>query len=401
MHFMTLLHKTFEKELPSIHKTRLQTMMEACTAAVSTQTLSLTGLGRHLLNKNKMRSNIQKMDRLLKNPHLHSERESMYKVMASYLIQPNSTPWIHVDWTCINAVTNLYALRASLSMSGRSIVLYEVCHPKEKENNHAIHKAFLNELKALLPASVKPVIVTDAGFRAPWFAYVKTLGWDLVGRLRHSNAVQLAQQAHWQLSQTFYPQATNQPTCLGSGLLTRKQAVCVHFVLYQGKSKHRHKLNKNKEISRASKSKRFAKACKEPWLLVTSLPGTDENMAKQAVTIYKQRMRIEENIRDTKCPHYGLGLKKSLSRTPQRMAILLLIAAIATFAAWLAGLYITHKGKAADYQAHSTKFKNALSKVYLGRQVLKKVLHISKKQFNNALKALYLINRQTQAETLI
>lgn len=51
-------------------------------------------------------------------------------------------------------------------------------------------------------------------------------------------------------------------------------------------------------------------------------------------------MRIEENIRDTKCPHYGFGLKKSLTQSSQRMNILLLIAAIATFAAWFAGLFI-------------------------------------------------------------
>lgn len=58
----------------------------------------------------------------------------------------------------------LYVLRASLSMSGRSMVIYEESHPKKKENNHATHKEFLNQLKKLLPSSVTPIIVTDAGF---------------------------------------------------------------------------------------------------------------------------------------------------------------------------------------------------------------------------------------------
>jgi hypothetical protein len=83
-------------------------------------------------------------------------------------------------------------------------------------------------------------------------------------------------------------------------------------------------------------------------------------------------MRIEENFRDSKCPHYGLGLKNSLTRTPKRMAILLLIAAIATFAAWLAGLISTLIGKARDFQAHSAKFTRSLSMVYLGREIIKK-----------------------------
>jgi hypothetical protein len=38
-------------------------------------------------------------------------------------------------------------------VSGRSIVIYEECHSKEKENNHATHKKFLNNLKSILPSS--------------------------------------------------------------------------------------------------------------------------------------------------------------------------------------------------------------------------------------------------------
>ena len=74
-------------------------------------------------------------------------------------------------------------------MAGRSIVLYEECYPKKKENNHAVHKAFLNSLRSLLSKEVKPIIVTDAGFRAPWFAYILELGWNFVGRLRNKNLV--------------------------------------------------------------------------------------------------------------------------------------------------------------------------------------------------------------------
>ena len=99
-------------------------------------------------------------------------------------------------------------------------------------------------------------------------------------------------------------------------------------------------------------------------------------------------MRIEENFRDTKCPHYGLGLKKSLTKEPQRMAILLLIAAIATFAAWLAGLITLMMGKASDFQAHSAKFTQSLSIVYLGREALRKGLMISKEQLINSLSKL-------------
>ena len=70
------------------------------------------------------------------------------------------------------------------------------------------------------------------------------------------------------------------------------------------------------------------------------------------------------------------------------MAILLLIAAIATWAAWLAGLVTTLAGKACDFQAHSAKFTQSLSLVYLGREAIKKQLLISHDQLLNALNAL-------------
>jgi hypothetical protein len=114
-----------------------------------------------------------------------------------------------------------------------------------------------------------------------------------------------------------------------------------------------------------------SKANKEPWVLVSSLSLNTDN-ANAAVNIYRQRMRIEENIRDTKCPHYGLGLKKSLSRSPKRLNILLLISTFATFAAWIAGIETTRRGKAPDFQAHSAKFTHVLSKVFFGREAFKK-----------------------------
>ena len=397
MQLMTLLHRFFEKELPSIHKIRLANVLSASATATKTCKLSLTGLGRELDNKNKTGSNIQKIDRLLSNKHLQEELMDFYKLFSSHLIKNHTAPWIHIDWSCINATTNLYLLRASLSMSGRAIVIYEECHPKKKENNHATHKAFLNHLKAILPASSKPIIVTDAGFRAPWFAYVRTLGWDFVGRLRNKNLVRLGHGDDWQLSKTLFERASGKPTYLGRGLLTKEAQVPAHFVLYKRLPKNRHKLTRNKTPSRSSKSKRYSTANKEPWLLVTSLSVTPD-IAKQTVNIYQQRMRIEENFRDTKCPHYGLGLKKSLSRSPERMQVLLLIAAMATFAAWLAGIFISCTGRAFDFQAHSAKVTRALSTVYLGREAFKRRFSITKKQFNQTLLILQQWVRLNQIE---
>ena len=308
MHSIELLHKTFEEKLPIIHKNRLKSLMIACEAGLIENKVYLTGLGRAILNTNKESSNIQKVDRLLGNGHLQAERDFFYRIMCSYVIKEDSKPWILVDWTCLNSTTNLYALRASVSMKGRSIVIYEECHPKKYENNHSVHKTFLNRLKTILPSSSTPIIVTDAGFRAPWFAHVLKLNWHFVGRLRNKNLVFLEQESQWVLSSHYFEQATRVPTHIGQGLLTEEGKVPTQFVLYKGKAKGRHQLNKNKKKSGSGKSKLYSKAHKEPWLLVTSLPQAQE-MPMLITNIFRQRMRIEENIRDTKSPHYGFGLK--------------------------------------------------------------------------------------------
>lgn len=399
MQLPSLLHKDLKKELPFVHKSRLKNLCEACEVATKSNKLTLTGLGRGLKNKNQTGSNIQKIDRLLSNVRLQKERVTFYTYLASKLIKECTRVWIHIDWSCINAATNLYILRASISMKGRSIVIYEESYFKKNENNHATHVQFLEQLKKILPLSVKPVIVTDAGFRAPWFAAIYKLGWDFVGRLRNKNLVLLDNAPDWCLSSIFFEKAKKIPTYLGHGVLTKDRKLPANFILYKGASKNRHKVNYNKKNSRSGKSKRCSKSSKEPWVLVTSL-NLSAQTAKEAVMIYKQRMRIEENIRDTKCPNYGLGLKMSLTKTPQRMNILLLIAALSTFLAWLAGVFTTLKGKAANFQAHSAKFISVLSKVYLGREALKKGVNLTKMEFHLLFNMLYELSLESQQETL-
>lgn len=397
MQSMRLLHKFFSKKLPKIHKLRLNNILEASSTLIKVNKLSLTSLGRGLSNKAQERSNIKKLDRLLGNEHLRKESIEFYKLMNEYVLPKEGRAWIHVDWSCICSTTNQYLLRASLTMKGRSFVLYEECHPKKKENNPTTHKRFLNRLRDVLPSNIHPIIVTDAGFRAPWFHHVRSLGWDFVGRLRSKNAVLLDSSNQWQLSHEFHAKATNKPTYHGHGVLTEKGKEPAHFVVYKGKSKNRHKWNKNGKPSRSGKSKRHAKANKEPWVLVTSLDSV-ENKPHIATNIYKKRMQIEENFRDTKCTRFGFGLNDSRSRSPERFQVLMLISAIAIFAAWLAGIFIRTKGEAAHYQAHSAKFHNVISIVFLGKQALKKGFRMGKRQFQNTLKLLTTINPIAQAE---
>jgi hypothetical protein len=71
-------------------------------------------------------------------------------------------------------------------------------------------------------------------------------------------------------------------------------------------------------------------------LLVAS-PGLELN-PRQIVALYTRRMQIELSFRDLKSHRYGSAFKDSLTRSGQRIAILLLVHALANFPGWLAGM---------------------------------------------------------------
>ena len=54
-----------------------------------------------------------------------------------------------------------------------------------------VHRAFLYRLKQVLPVDFKPVIITDAGFKVPWFKQIRKLGWHYIARVRGNQTLQL------------------------------------------------------------------------------------------------------------------------------------------------------------------------------------------------------------------
>ena len=290
MQLPKLLHKIFQEEMPFVHQARLKTLLEVVEALVLGKRLTLTALGRQLA-RGKTRSNIRKVDRLLGNPHLQREKTDYYRALNQRLIAPGSRPRISVDWSCLSARHQLYVLRAGLSVKGRSIVVYEEVHRKKNENHHPTHQAFLRRLATVLPTRVRPILITDAGFRCPWFNAVQAMGWDYVGRIRHHNALMLDKTDTWILSKCLYARTTGTARYLGMGYLTRRLRLATHVILFKGRAKHRHALTHRKTVRRSSHSQRHAACHKEPWVLVTSLTPT-RGLAQTAVALYQQRMQI-------------------------------------------------------------------------------------------------------------
>lgn len=364
-----VLHDVLQLCGPKMHVTRRESLSANVMAALSGHCLSVTSMGRSIRSDAKERHCIKRADRLLSNPHLHAERRSMYTRVCQALVGNLGRAVILVDWSDLDRRGRHFLLRASLSMPGRAITLYEEVHGIHSKDTPEAQCRFLGRLHAMLPASCKPIVVSDAGFRVPWFKQVEALGWDWVGRVRNRNGVELNDDGHWQKCTQLHERATGTPKALGEAKLTQLHEWRCRLVLYKCKAKGRHRLNRFGGHSYTTPSADARKSAREPWLLATSLP-LNSSVAKRVVRVYRQRMQIEEAFRDLKCARFGLGLERHECRHIERLAILLLIAMLALLLAWLIGKALELTGQHRDYQANSVRHRTVLSTIFLGLRVI-------------------------------
>ena len=83
-------------------------------------------------------------------------------------------------------------------------------------------------------------------------------------------------------------------------------------------------------------------------------------------------MQIEENFRDDKSGHLGMGLEHSGSDSQCRLSNLVLIASLINFALTMAGICAEAEGLHRRFQANTVTTRRVLSFFYLGRRVVKR-----------------------------
>jgi hypothetical protein len=192
-----LLHTQLQVGCPDIHNKRLEALMCATKTLSEDQHLSITGIGRALRNQTSAKHNIKRIDRLVGNTWLQSERGDIYASLGQWLLKHTSRPIILIDWSDLTADREQQLLRASIPVGGRSLTLYEEVHPLKKYANPGVHRRFIQQLKALLPDGIIPIVVTDAGFRGTWFKRMNAFGWHWIGRVRNRDCVQCANTKTW------------------------------------------------------------------------------------------------------------------------------------------------------------------------------------------------------------
>jgi hypothetical protein len=351
------------------HASRKAALLRAVDALLSGGKLSLTHLGRSLAGGAHVKHQIKAIDRLLGNEHLGQERDGIYAAVIQTLLLGNKRPVIVVDWSDFQSGRQWAMIKAAVPVGGRALSLYERVFPFKRYNSPGAHREFLAALRAVLPPDCRPLIVTDAGFRGPWFRDVEAYGWDWLGRIRNRVKFYSDETSRWRFTQSLYPQATSKPLHIGEVTLSRQRGYRVRLYLVRASKPRigrprRHRAKRPNEAA-------YQRAHREPWLLATSLPhacGSGHRVAH----LYAKRMQIEETFRDLKCHRWGFGLCYSQCHNTRRLEALLLLAALATLVVWLVGLAARALQLHRHLQANTEQRREVLSTFFIGRELLRR-----------------------------
>lgn len=337
MHTPTIVAQVMQCCSPLMHAARWCALRDVVVSSVNGHALGLVALAVGTPRTISVRHRVKCVDRLLGNIHLKAHRFDLYTALAQQWLTGLPQILIVVDWSSLTADMQWHWLRASVVCEGRSITLYEEVHPRQHLGSLAVHTRFIKRLAQLVPRGTHPpIVMTDAGFRNTWFRLIAAQGWQWIGRVRNRDFVRKTDTEAWQPAKLLYGQARPVAADLGTYDSVRNRPLRCHLVLVKHAPKGRKHRYASGKVKNNSTARKIASRYREPWLLSCS-PSLGHLSAEAVVRLYAQRMRIEEEFRDTKNGVLGAGLSLSRSHGQQRLQALLLIGHIAQMAKRLIG----------------------------------------------------------------
>jgi len=354
--------------LSCLHAKQVEAVKAAVCGALEGGRLSLSQLARSIDSPTAMRHRIKRIDRLLGNAGLHESRTMIYQGVARQWLAGIDQVLVVIDWSDVTADQKWHLLRASATVEGRSVTLYEEVHPQRKYGDRDVHRRFLARLAKLLPVGCAPVIMTDAGFRSTWFDLVTQRHWQWIGRIRGKDMVSIAGHA-WRRCTEIYAEAKPHAQAFADVFYVRSHPTACRLVLIKREAKGRSRRTRMGGRSRAHSSIKAARGAREPWLLACS-PGLAHLSPQAVVALYAQRMRIEQSFRDTKNERGGLGLSASRTRSGKRLEILLLIGYLAGWLMRLIGESAQQCQMHLQFQSVSRLGHKEISVLTLARRVI-------------------------------
>lgn len=359
-----ILHHFVFTSCPDVHKARLNAIVSAVAALIDVDSAVPARIGRRMADDTTPKHGIKRIDRLLGNKHLHAELSLLYGQLARTIV--GERPIILVDWTKLDGGEQA-ALAAAAVHQGRALPILVEVHPMDKLANRQLEAAFLRSLATtVLPEGCRPILVTDAGFKNPWFKQVLAHGWDFVGRTSSTVHVQRQGERRWRPMSAHTSQTPHKPKDIGEIQLAKSNPMAGRLVTTKAAPKGRRSPSKpdRKGIHRGSDaSKAYRKRATAPASLFTSLRDLS---AAQIERLYARRMQIEESFRVAKSHRFGWSMEDIRSKSCERLAVLFLLMSLAMLALALIGTLVEHLGLHRHFQANTVRNRRVLSLINLG-----------------------------------
>ncbi len=356
--------KFLSKSLPkSLHIKRAKCLTNIIESMQGySKHISVNEIGRHLKRNTDLKHKLKAADRFVGNNKINADIPVICKEIAHFTFNHFKVLCVLVDWSGA-CQKDMYVLQASVAFEGRSLPIYAEVHHKIDTENVITHNGFLDRLHKIIPKHIKVTIITDAGFHRDWFAKVKDIGWEFIGRVYSKYYYKLEGTNDWLGVSAIKFRRVAEPIKIGKIELGKsKNSLGCYLYAYKHRlSRKKHKPNKYPDHEKA-----FSKYYHSGWVIVSS----SDKPARYLISYYKKRMQIEQNFRDIKNQDLGIGLRRNKSKSQNRAEVLYFIAMLLIIILWWIGYCAEMIGCHRKYQANTVKSHRVISFVTLGKLIL-------------------------------
>jgi hypothetical protein len=312
-----------------MHAARVQSLANGVVGVLTAAILSIHAVGQAYakLAGIKAKSGIKQIDRLLSNTGIGVDK--IQQEWVKFVVGVRKQIVIAMDWTDFDDDDHTTLCAYLVTNHGRATpMVWQTVRKSELAGRRTeIEHAMVKRLHLWLDPSIVVELLADRGFGdQKLYELLMLHGWDFHIRFRGNILVESADgesrpASDWVLS-------SGRARMLRNAKVTQDRFVVPAVVVVQ------------------------AKRMKEPWCLVSSCA---ELPAAQIVKRYGRRFTIEETFRDTKDLHFGMGLKATHIRQPERRDRLLLLVAMAHALLTLLGAASEETGMDAYLKANTVK----------------------------------------------
>ena len=285
------------------HAMRVLSLANAVTGAVHAAALSIHAIGAALaaasdLNK---KHAVKQVDRMLSNAGI--VMDEVFPVWAAFVLAGRKKARIALDWTDFEKDDQVTLAAYLITDHGRATPLVWRTYAKSSlKGQQADYEAeFMDLLGLTIPEDVDVTIVADRGFASvERYEHLSVLGFKYIIRFR----------GDIQVTDTDGTTQTGHQWVPPNGRARRIEQA---------------KVTATKSMVPVVICVKKAKMA-DSWCLATNHA---ELTSAEIINLYGRRFTIEETFRDVKDQRFGMGLKATSIRNPERRDRLLFVAALA------------------------------------------------------------------------